>query len=68
MADLGSKLESLALEVVDPKLDIVVLELEIATLSLKLLKLPHIIVIRILIPRMWQKFICAIIRNQMISF
>ena len=53
MADLGPEVKSLAPEVVDSKLKTIVLELEIATLSLKLLKLPHIIVIRILIPRMW---------------
>ena len=44
-----------------------VLYLKLLTLSLRSLELLCIIVIRVLVPRVWQKLICASIRNQMIS-
>jgi hypothetical protein len=51
------------LELIDFEPKTVDLGLELVALGLKLLKLLRIIIVRILIPRMRQKFICAGIRN-----
>jgi hypothetical protein len=55
------------LELVDHEPETIDLGLELVALGTKLLKLLWIIIVRILIPRTWQKFICAGIRNQVIS-
>jgi hypothetical protein len=55
------------LELVDPELETVDLE-HLLPLGLKLLKLLRIIIVRILIPRVWQELICASIRHQIIPF
>ena len=49
-------------------LNLLTLSQRLLSLNLRLLELLHIITIRILIPKLWHKLICAGIRNQVISF
>jgi len=60
---LDLSLRALYLKLLTLSLKLLSLNLRLLSLALKLLKLLCIIIIRILVPRMWQKLICAGIRN-----
>ena len=61
---LNLSLGAMYLQLLTLSLSLIPLNLKLLSLGLKLL---CIITVGILIPRMWQKFICAGIKNQVIS-